>query len=184
MKQIDFLCKFLLPIKDKIIGATTGNHEERVYRLDGIDITRLVCRELCVEDKYSPDGELIFLRFGDVSYRSKHRGPQWYSIYTTHGCGGGRTPGGAFNKLVALKGVVDADVYIQSHVHKPGVIPEGFFRVSPTQNSVSQVKKLFISTGGAIDYGGYGQRAMYAPSSKANPIINLLANEKIATATV
>ena len=29
-----------------------GNHENRVYRNDGIDVTRLVCRELGIEEKY------------------------------------------------------------------------------------------------------------------------------------
>lgn len=185
MKQVDMMVKMLGPVKEKIIGATTGNHEERVYRLDGIDITRFICRELGVEDKYSPDGELIFLRFGKPTMRGKQAdSKQWYSIYTTHGCGGGRTIGGAFNKLVALQGVVDADVYIQSHVHKPGVIPGEFIRISASQSTAKQVKKLFISTGGALDYGGYGQRAMYQPSSKSNPVITLQAKEKEATGTV
>lgn len=183
-QQIDFMCKFLFPIKDKIIGATTGNHEERIRRLDGTDITYRMCRELCIADKYSADGIVIFLRFGDVSYHGKHKGPQWYSLYSTHGCGSGRTVGGKFNKLVALQSVIDVDVYIQSHVHAAAAFPQDFIRTSPMTSSVKQVRKLFISTGGVQDYGGYGQRAMYTPSSKANPVITLLASKKLATATL
>ena len=74
MQQIDEACGLLLPIKDKIIGATTGNHEARAYRSDGIDMTRLVCRQLGVEQYYHPDGVLMFVRFG-------RRNP--------HECGGG-----------------------------------------------------------------------------------------------
>ena len=64
MQQISHLVTMLRPIADKIIGVTAGNHENRVYRNDGIDVTRLVCRELGIEEKYAPEGVLIFLRFG------------------------------------------------------------------------------------------------------------------------
>ena len=185
MKQIDAIVKLLSTIKGKIIGATTGNHEERVYRLDGIDIMRIACRELGIEPMYSPEGVLVFLRFGKPLAQGKQAdSKQWYSIYSTHGCGGGRTIGGKFNKLLGLKSIVDADVYVQSHVHMPVIFPEDFFRVSASQSTVKQVQKLFISTGGAMDYGGYGQRAMYSPSSKSTPIISLDARTKTATATL
>ena len=52
---------------NKPLMVTAGNHENRIYRTDGIDITRLVCRELCIEDKYHPAGVLVFLRFGERS---------------------------------------------------------------------------------------------------------------------
>ena len=58
MAQIARLVEILEPIKDKIIGATTGNHENRVYKADGVDIMRLVCRELDIEERYDPCGAL------------------------------------------------------------------------------------------------------------------------------
>lgn len=64
MQQLHELIDLLRPIRDKIIGVTTGNHENRLYRNDGIDIMRLACRELGIEEKYAPEGVLIFLRFG------------------------------------------------------------------------------------------------------------------------
>ena len=60
MQQINYLVELLKPIKHKIIGCTCGNHEKRIYRNDGIDTMRLVCRELGIEDRYDPDGVLIF----------------------------------------------------------------------------------------------------------------------------
>lgn len=36
--------EILNPIKNKIIGVTCGNHEARIYREDGVDVMRLLCR--------------------------------------------------------------------------------------------------------------------------------------------
>lgn len=60
MQQIEHMVDLLRPISDKIIGVTTGNHENRIYKNDGIDTTRLVCKELGIEDRYGPEGVLIF----------------------------------------------------------------------------------------------------------------------------
>lgn len=40
--------ELLKPIQKKIIGVTSGNHESRTYRDDGVDVMRLLCRELNV----------------------------------------------------------------------------------------------------------------------------------------
>ena len=64
MKAIDRVVALLYPIREQVIGADTGNHEWRTYKQDGIDIMRLVCRELGCEQVYSPEGVLIFLRMG------------------------------------------------------------------------------------------------------------------------
>lgn len=64
MRQISTLAEILEPIKGKIIGVTTGNHENRVYKNDGVDIMRLVCRELGFEERYDPCGVLIFCGLG------------------------------------------------------------------------------------------------------------------------
>jgi len=188
MQQIDEACGLLLPIKDKIIGATTGNHEARAYRSDGIDMTRLVCRQLGVEDKYSPDGVLVFLRFGKKQAHGCGGGnagaPQWYSIYATHGSGGGRKEGAKAIRLADMAAIVDADVYIHGHTHLPMVFKQAFYRVSTQQCSAQLVDKLFVNSGAALNYGGYGQAQEYKPSSLATPVIQLEAWHKIATATL
>ena len=188
MQQIDEACGLLLPIKDKIIGATTGNHEARAYRSDGIDMTRLVCRQLGVEQYYAPDGVLMFVRFG---IRNPHAcgggnsgAPQWYSIYATHGSGGGRKEGAKAIRLADMAAIVDADVYIHGHCHLPMVMKQSFYRVSTQQCSAQLVEKLFVNNGAALSYGGYSQSYEFKPASMANPVIHLDAWKKIATATL
>ena len=62
MGQIERLVDILTPIKNKIIGVTTGNHEYRVYKEDGLDIMRLVCRELGREEKPTAYQQLAVAR--------------------------------------------------------------------------------------------------------------------------
>ena len=187
MQQIDEACALLLPIRDKIIGATTGNHEARTYKSDGVDMMRLVCRQLGVEDKYSPEGVLIFLRFGKRSAHGTHKDQntaQWYSIYATHGSGGGRKEGAKAIRLADMAAIVDADVYCHAHTHLPMIMKQSFFRVSNQQCSAQVVEKLFVNSGATLDYGGYSQSYEFKPASKGNPIIHLDAREKHATATL
>lgn len=188
MQQIAYLVDLLRPIKDKIIAVTTGNHEQRTYRTDGIDITRLVCRELGIEDKYAPEGVLVFLRFGTRSRHSGHvndRNPrQWYSIYATHGSGGGRKEGAKAIRLADMAAIVDADIYIHSHTHLPMVMKQSFFRADSSNCMAKQVFKLFVNTGAAMGYGGYGQAQEFKPASTDTAHIRLDAKTKRATATL
>lgn len=189
MQQISHLVTMLRPIAGKIIGVTAGNHENRVYRNDGIDVTRLVCRELNIEDKYAPEGVLIFLRFGTRNSHSGHindgRNPrQWYSIYATHGSGGGRKEGAKAIRLADMAAIVDADIYIHSHTHLPMVMKQGFFRADSSNCNAKQVSKLFVNTGAAMEYGGYGQSLEFKPASMSTPVIHLEAKCKRMSATM
>ena len=188
MEQINYLVTMLRPIAGKVIGVTAGNHENRVYRSDGIDVTRLVCRELGIEEKYSPEGILIFLRFGTKSnpqHVKEGRNPrQWYTIYATHGSGGGRKEGAKAIRLADMAAVVDADIYIHSHTHLPMVMKQSFFRADSSNCTAKQVSKLFVNTGAALGYGGYGQSQEFKPADISTPIIHLEAKNKRMSATM
>jgi predicted phosphodiesterase len=105
-------------------------------------------------------------------------------IYAAHGSGGGRTEGGKINALAQLVALVDADIYVHSHVHLPGAFKEDYFRTNPNNRTTTRVTKLFVSTAATLDYGGYAQRAKYRPASKDNPVIYLNGRKKEASAIV
>lgn len=189
MQQLTELVEMLRPIRDKIIGVTCGNHEDRVYRSDGIDIMRMACRELGIVDRYAPEGLLIFLRFGERGSHSQHRGEgrnprQWYSIYATHGSGGGRKEGAKAIRLADMAATVDADVYVHSHTHLPMIMKQSFFRADASNCMAKPVEKLFVNTGAALSYGGYGQAQEFKPASVSTPVIHLEAREKRMRATL
>lgn len=169
MEQLKQCVKIFEPIKDKILAVLPGNHENRVYKTDGLDITELMCSQLGIYERYSPTTALLFVRFGE---NNKGR-PQLYTIYVTHGSGGGRKEGGKVNRLADLASIVDADIYIHGHTHLPLVFKESFFRVSNGNSSVSLVDKLFLNTAAYLNYGGYGDKAGFKPASKASPVIYL-----------
>ena len=172
MEQLKQCVKIFDPIKDKILAVLSGNHENRIYKADGLDITSIMCSQLGIPEKYSETTALLFIRFGrNVTHG--HNRPQLYTIYATHGSGGGRREGGKVNKLADLACIVDADIFVHAHTHLPLIFKNSFFRVSSSNSSVSQVEKLFVNTAAALNYGGYGDRQGYKPSSKAMPVIYL-----------
>ena len=86
MDQLKECVNLFEPIKHKILAVVGGNHENRIYKTDGIDITELMCHQLGIADRYSPTTALIFMRFG---HDSKHNRKMCYTMYMTHGAGGG-----------------------------------------------------------------------------------------------
>ena len=185
--KIDFICMgalpwFWEPIKDKILAVLPGNHENRIYRSDGIDITEMMCAQLGL-DCYAPTGAFIYVRFGRLSAH-KHNRKVCYTIYATHGSGAGRTEGAKIKRLSDLAAICDADVYIHSHTHLPAVFKTVYFRPDPTKNSVYEVSRLFVNTGAALDYGGYGEALGFKPASTETPLIKLCGTQKRAAAVL
>ena len=173
-RQLDEVVDLLMPIKDKIWSITPGNHEDRTYKKEGIDLTKRIARELGLMDRFSKVSSLIFVRFG----RNQKQRRMVYTIYTLHGSGGGKKPGGKANRLADMAGIVDADIYIHSHTHLPMVMREAFYRVNMPNSTICQVDKLFINTGATLDYGGYGERFEFVPSSKETPVLYLRGDRK------
>ena len=179
MEQVEMCLVMLEPIKDKIIAITSGNHEKRTYNKEGIDITRLVAMQLKLIDRYSPTACLVFLRVGKAKQNHGRDGGQvCYTLYCTHGSGGGRKEGAKAIRLADMSSIVDADIYIHSHTHLPMIMKQGFFRVSLQKSSVARVDKLFVNTSAMLEYGGYGEAFEYKPSSQHCPVIYIDGNTK------
>jgi predicted phosphodiesterase len=185
MEQIDRAKRLLLPIKDKIICINTGNHESRTYKNDGVDLTEVLAMELGLAHLYSPTGTLMFIRFGAIRKdKSRKLGVKQicYTIYATHGCGGGKTAGAKVNRLVQLAGIVDADCYIHSHTHLPASLKEAFYRTDTRNGKAYLVDKLFVNTNAFLGYGGYGETYGFKPASIAMPIIYLDGRQRLLNA--
>lgn len=176
MEQIAKFTEVFEPVKDKIIGITSGNHENRTYRDDGVDITELCARQLGLADKYAKNGMLLFVRFGQTTEHNSR--PMCYTVYCTHGSGGGRKEGGKINHLADLTSIVDSDIYIHGHTHLPAIMKEGFFRTDVHSSTVFHVDKLFVNTSAALNYGGYGEAFQFKPSSTDCPVIYLEGGRK------
>ena len=187
-EQIEYVTKLLEPIKDKIIAGTIGNHEYRAYKEAGIDIVKVIFANLGIVDRYLCEGGLIFIRMGqNGTNRHGRKNPPklWYSVYVTHGSGGGgRREGGKINSLVELASTADADIYIHAHTHTPMIVRKCYYRADPYNCTGVMVDRLFVNTAASLSYGGYGQMFGYAPSSKKSPVITLNGEKKAAYASL
>ena len=179
-EQIDRCVELFGPIKDKIICITSGNHEKRTYRKEGVDITKQMVSRLNLTDKYSSSAAIIFVRFGSNNKKKKI----CYSINMTHGSGGGRKEGAKAIRLADMASIIDADVYIHSHTHLPMVMKQRFARVSLSNSSFAYVDKLFVNTAATLEFGGYGEEYEFKPASTDTPVIYLDGHKKGARASL
>lgn len=183
MEELTACMEILNPIAHKVIGVVSGNHEARHYKTNGVDMTRLLCRQMQIEDLYSPDTALIFLRFGK-SNTNHHERPILYTIYLTHGSGGGRREGGKIQRLVDYSNIVDADLYLAGHTHLPASLKIGYARPSPANSSITYTSKLFVNAAASLDYGGYGDIGGYRPPCLDTPRVILNGSKKEMRAIV
>ena len=172
MNELEQCVKLLTPIRSKCLCITGGNHERRISRDTSIDTTFLLAEQLGIIDRYAPESALLFVQFGKQS-TFKHSQPMLYTIYCTHGSGGGRKEGGKINRLVDLANIVDADCYIHSHTHLPLIAKNAYYRTNTRHCTVSKVDRLFLNTSSSLEYGGYGEVASMKPNSLETPLILL-----------
>lgn len=185
MEQLRVCEKLFKPISNRILCITEGNHERRVAKDTGIQMTRILATQLGAEDRYTDGSALLFVRVGEMNKaRTDGKGNRQicYTINVAHGSGGGRTNGAKANALARMSSIVDADIYIHSHTHLPMIMKESFFRTDVRNSTIEQVEKLFVNTSSMLDYGGYGEYHEYKPSSKATPEIVLSGKKKRAYA--
>lgn len=183
MEQLRSCVDLFGPIKEKILAVLPGNHEHRIYKTDGIDITEIMCAQLGIAERYSNASTLLFVRFG-LDTRNGHGRPITYSIYIVHGSGSGRTEGAKINRLTQLASIIDADIYIHGHSHTPAIVKNGFFRVDTSNHAVKKVDRLFVNTSAALEYGGYGEVQSFKPTSLETPLIHLNGRRKRMAATL
>ena len=176
MDQLSRAVKLFGPIKDKILCVTHGNHENRTYRNEGVNLSSLIAAQLGLTDKYTPTAAVIFLRFGKNSHNNCRK--IRYTIYVLHGSGGGRKEGAKANRLADMASIIDTDIYIHSHTHLPLIMRQAFHRVDVINSSVQLVDKLFVNTAANLNYGGYGEAGEFKPSSKETPVIYLSGTKK------
>lgn len=163
------LCRELFaPIAEKILAIVPGNHEERITRSVGVDMTEVLSHELGIPNVYRDNSALVFLKFGSDC----HARPIVYSLYVNHGHGGGgRRVGSKLNCLQDMAQVIDADCFIVGHSHLPASFKQQSYRVSPQTMRAVLHEQLFVNTASSLGYGGYGNRGGYIPPSNSYPVI-------------
>lgn len=185
MDELKVCMELFAPIAGKILCVVPGNHEARHYRTNGIDLTELMCRQLGIEDRFSPTTAILFVRFGRLnSEKDGHHRKACYTVYISHGSGGSRKEGGKIQRLVDLSTIVDADVYICGHTHLPATLKDGFARPCVANSSVAYCTRLYVNTSAKLNYGGYGDTQGFKVPCTDTPVIWLNGERKEMRATI
>jgi predicted phosphodiesterase len=184
MEQLGRAVELFAPIKDKILCITHGNHENRTYKKEGINLSRLIADQLGLSDRYTPTSAVLFVRLGEEARHQKESNGSGkyrqicYTLYVLHGSGGGRKEGAKAIRLADMASIIDTDIYIHSHTHLPMIMKQAYHRIDPRNSAVALVTKLFVNTAANLNYGGYGEAQEFKPTSTDTPVIYLNGKKK------
>ena len=173
MDELKACEELFAPIAHKCLCIVKGNHENRHYKTNGIDLLYVLAKNLKIEERYSPTTAVVFLRFGQLDKNNNHGRKACYTLYVAHGNGGGRKEGSKINRLADLSSIVDTDIYCVGHTHLPAVFKERFVRPNMANSSLTFCEKLYINISAKLDYGGYGDYGGFKPASTDTPVIIL-----------
>ena len=178
-QQRDDVIIMLDPIKDKILGVTTGNHEQRIYNETGVDLTKDIAESLDVP--YRAEGMLYKLAFGCGNERHADK-PYVFWSYISHGYGGARTKSAKAVKVERMATWVHADWYAMSHDHVVSVVPNvylmpdnrGIEKDGFLSGKVTAHRSMLVKTNAYLKWGGYAEAGGFPPSDLSTPVISLL----------
>ena len=162
-EEQDNLIELLMPIKDKILIMTQGNHEYRTSLLAGIDPLRYVAKSLGLieKDRYTDNSYILTLLFGKRN-GNKDRTNN-YVIYGIHGgSGGGRRAGATSNALEDMNKVIaNADLYLHSHTHTVMHFSDAVLLYNINTKKLEKHTRTYYNTNSFVSYGGYAETKGY-----------------------
>jgi predicted phosphodiesterase len=182
MQEVQKATMLFAPIKDKILGVCSGNHERRSYKTEGVDLLYFMCAELGIADRYDYCSCLLFIRFGNYSRyanSNSNKRKMCYTLYMTHGDGqGGRTIGGKANGLQRRGQIVDADVVVTGHTHAPFAFRDCCYKIDLQNSCIVKREQLFVNASATLQYEEYAELYGMRPSSEQSPVVILNGTKK------
>lgn len=163
--QHEQMVEWLTPLAEKklIIGSHSGNHEERVYKETGINISKALARELKVP------------YLGDACWNMFTVGNEVYYSYSLHGRTGSRFDGTALLALERISTSFFADLVVMGHAHK--CINSIVIIQRVINGVVREFKKHLLITGSYLRYDkGYAQTVGLPISKLGSPKVKFFRN--------
>lgn len=169
-QQVEHFYDLYRPLakKGKILGMHTGNHESRVYKSCGVDIAKIMARELGVP------------YFGWAKLNKVHIGKENYLLYTTHGSSGAKLPTSKIKTAFNMGDVVDAEIYAMGHVHMLGHQTRSYYRADLKNKTISEAEKHYVLTGHYLNFwGSYAHMGNMEPNKQGSVKVKLHGNEHL-----
>lgn len=169
------MANYLKPIKDKVLGCVSGNHEGRNRDVDD-DPMYDICCKLDIEDRYRPSMAFIHLRFGKKN--GSNRENPAYDICITHGAGSSIYVGASGARGERFISATNADLLISGHTHKPADIPGARFKIDASHGRVTIEPWRYVVCSSWLDYTDYAAKAMLSPTASVEQKIIIHGKEK------
>lgn len=175
--------KLLKPIGGKCLFWNKGNHEDSAMGRLGIDMYWRIIEEVTGEPPervalgYEGFCKLQFRRGkdDDGNHRGKNLRSVPFTVYSSHGAGGGALAGGKALKLERLIRSYHADILILGHLHALQTLDGTRIEVN---NSGRAVERHWHALYGGTylrsrleNHESYAERAMYPPAPIGSPEI-------------
>lgn len=154
-QQIDKAVELLEPVKDKILGCVSGNHEFRSRKK--VDIDPLYTAFCILRKQEVFRQNFAFIRVSLMRGTTHDH----YALMLIHG----KTANKQKQFPYAVEGV---DAIISGHVHSGNISKQAHLVFG--QNNVCKVKPIvnLVATSW-VEYGGYAARSLYMPNATSDP---------------
>lgn len=151
---------------ERILAILPGNHENRSLKEADDSPLFFVADSLGLTDIYRDNIAIIKLTIGS---REKAK-TNCYTLFATHGSGGGGTTGAYVNKCERYaKNYDGVDIFFFGHSHRPFVTKPNRIIVDANRE-VTRQRKTIVTTGSSwMAYGGYPVVKMLDPADQADP---------------
>lgn len=164
--QHEQLVEWLRPLAEKklILGSHQGNHSERIYKESGVNISKVLCRELNIP------------YLGDACWSQFKVEKEIYSIYSLHGRSNARFDGTALLAVERIASSFHADLVAHAHMHK---CCNSIVVMQRTKNGVVvEHKKHLLITGAYLRYdNSYGSSFGLPISKLGSPKVRFWATK-------
>jgi predicted phosphodiesterase len=165
--QVERAIELYTPAKHLLKVMIPGNHEARVFKSSGLNLTKQMARRLGV--KYGGLGGFHDIKVGN----------QRYSVYATHGGSGATSVGGKFNSVLRLGQNIDADVIIMGHVHDTVYHSRQRIALNAKGQKENNTQHLVVN-GSYLDWwDSYAQVKGYPPGNKGNAKITFYGDKRM-----
>lgn len=158
--QIDLAVQLLEPVKDRILGAVSGNHENRSKKAVDLDPTLTIMTLLRKQDLYRRN--MAFIRV----ILLKNGISDHYALYLSHG----KSEAKKKRFDLTIEGV---DASISGHVHRGSISKPGRV-VFSNRNQVSVRPLVSLTATSWLKWGGYAAFNQYPANATSDPQALLL----------
>jgi len=166
-EQFNDMIEMLKPIKDKIIGLHSGNHEERIRELTSFDLVKEMSKRLDVP--YLGYSALTKVKVNKFNY----------TVFSTHGSSSGCSPAGQIASMMRLQPLANADLYLMGHTHGLSTVSSTYLDINFKNKTIDEKIRHFCLTGHYVDWnGGYGEKKNYPILKKGFPRIRLYGDRQ------